>query len=73
MRKGLVSGPLNLIYVISWSQAFALSHATCPPLRDGLVKHAEAMVSDEDFAARATRFPLNPPITKVGLCTLESS
>src|SRR5690606_18504800 len=31
---------------------------------DGLKAHAEARVSDREFAAAARRFPINPPTSK---------
>ena len=49
---------------VLWRQKEQFSDGVGYDWVDGLAKHADAMVSDEKFEARATRFPLNPPTTK---------
>jgi len=49
---------------VLWRQKEQFSDGVGYDWVDGLVKHAEEMVSDADFETRATRFPLNPPQTK---------
>ena len=49
---------------VLWRQKEQFSDGVGYDWVDGLAAHAEAMVSDEKFAARAERFPLHPPTTK---------
>ncbi|MCI4566816.1 asparagine synthase B [Lysobacter sp. CFH 32150] len=49
---------------ILWRQKEQFSDGVGYGWIDGLKAHAEAHVSDHDFAAAAERFPINPPQTK---------
>ncbi len=49
---------------ILWRQKEQFSDGVGYGWIDGLKAHAEAQVSAADFAAAATRFPINPPMTK---------
>lgn len=49
---------------ILWRQKEQFSDGVGYGWIDGLKAHAEAHVSDADFAAAAQRFPINPPQTK---------
>jgi asparagine synthase (glutamine-hydrolysing) len=49
---------------VLWRQKEQFSDGVGYDWVDGLMKHAEEMVSDEEFEQRAVRFPLNPPVTK---------
>ena len=49
---------------ILWRQKEQFSDGVGYGWIDGLKAHAEAQVSDADFAAAAQRFPINPPQTK---------
>ena len=49
---------------ILWRQKEQFSDGVGYGWIDGLKAHAEAHVSDEDFAAAGQRFPVNPPQTK---------
>ena len=49
---------------ILWRQKEQFSDGVGYGWIDGLKAHAEAQVSDADFAAAATRFPINPPQTR---------
>jgi asparagine synthase (glutamine-hydrolysing) len=49
---------------ILWRQKEQFSDGVGYGWIDGLKAHAEASVTDADFAAAAARFPLNPPQTK---------
>lgn len=49
---------------ILWRQKEQFSDGVGYGWIDGLKAHAEAQVSDADFAAAAERFPVNPPATK---------
>jgi asparagine synthase (glutamine-hydrolysing) len=49
---------------ILWRQKEQFSDGVGYGWIDGLKAHAEAHVSDADFAAAAERFPVNPPQTK---------
>lgn len=49
---------------ILWRQKEQFSDGVGYGWIDGLKAHAEAQVSDADFAAAETRFPVNPPQTK---------
>lgn len=51
---------------ILWRQKEQFSDGVGYGWIDGLKAHAEAQVSDREFAAAAKRFPLNPPTTKEG-------
>jgi asparagine synthase (glutamine-hydrolysing) len=49
---------------ILWRQKEQFSDGVGYGWIDGLKTHAEAHVSDREFAAAASRFPINPPQTK---------
>ena len=49
---------------ILWRQKEQFSDGVGYGWIDGLKAHAEAQVSDREFAAAAKRFPINPPATK---------
>ncbi len=49
---------------ILWRQKEQFSDGVGYGWIDGLKAHAEALVSDDDFAAAEMRFPINPPQTK---------
>ena len=49
---------------ILWRQKEQFSDGVGYGWIDGLKAHAEAHVSDHDFAVAAERFPINPPLTK---------
>ena len=49
---------------ILWRQKEQFSDGVGYGWIDGLKAHAEALVSDAEFAAAAERFPINPPQTK---------
>ena len=49
---------------ILWRQKEQFSDGVGYGWIDGLKAHAEAQVSDREFAAAAKRFPINPPTTK---------
>ena len=49
---------------VLWRQKEQFSDGVGYDWVDGLQKYADKMVSDEQFATRETRFPLNPPTTK---------
>jgi asparagine synthase (glutamine-hydrolysing) len=49
---------------VLWRQKEQFSDGVGYDWVDGLKAHAEAEVSDADFAQRATRFPFNPPENK---------
>ena len=49
---------------ILWRQKEQFSDGVGYGWIDGLKAHAEAQVSDREFAAAAKRFPVNPPTTK---------
>lgn len=49
---------------ILWRQKEQFSDGVGYGWIDGLKAHAEAQVSDREFAAAASRFPINPPQTK---------
>ncbi|HPG94431.1 MAG TPA: asparagine synthase B [Dokdonella sp.] len=51
---------------ILWRQKEQFSDGVGYGWIDGLKAHAEAQVSDREFAAASKRFPLNPPATKEG-------
>ncbi|MGB0134841.1 asparagine synthase B, partial [Dokdonella sp.] len=51
---------------ILWRQKEQFSDGVGYGWIDGLKVHAEAQVSDREFAAAAKRFPVNPPATKEG-------
>jgi len=49
---------------VLWRQKEQFSDGVGYDWVDGLAKYADAVVSDEDFANAATRFPLSPPLSK---------
>ena len=49
---------------VLWRQKEQFSDGVGYDWVDGLAQHAEEMVSDAEFANRASRFPLHPPVTK---------
>jgi asparagine synthase (glutamine-hydrolysing) len=49
---------------VLWRQKEQFSDGVGYDWVDGLQNYADKMVSDEQFATRETRFPLNPPTTK---------
>ena len=53
---------------ILWRQKEQFSDGVGYGWIDGLKAHAEAHVSDREFAAAARRFPVNPPQTKEAYC-----
>jgi asparagine synthase (glutamine-hydrolysing) len=69
-RKGIEKGILREAFEgalpeeILWRQKEQFSDGVGYGWIDGLKAHAEAMVSDREFAAAAARFPLNTPATK---------
>ncbi|SEV88156.1 asparagine synthase B [Luteibacter sp. 329MFSha] len=69
-RKGIEKGILREAFEgvlpdeILWRQKEQFSDGVGYGWIDGLKAHAEAMVSDREFAAAASRFPLNTPATK---------
>ncbi|MDR6936159.1 asparagine synthase B [Luteibacter sp. 3190] len=69
-RKGIEKGVLREAFEgvlpdeILWRQKEQFSDGVGYGWIDGLKAHAEAMVSDREFAAAASRFPLNTPATK---------
>jgi len=69
-RKGIEKGILREAFEgalpeeILWRQKEQFSDGVGYGWIDGLKAHAEAMVSDREFAAAAARFPHNTPATK---------
>ncbi|MET0934975.1 MAG: asparagine synthase B [Luteibacter sp.] len=69
-RKGIEKGILREAFEgtlpaeILWRQKEQFSDGVGYGWIDGLKAHAEAMVSDREFAAAASRFPHNTPATK---------
>ncbi|KJV37123.1 asparagine synthase B [Luteibacter yeojuensis] len=69
-RKGIEKGILREAFEgalpdsILWRQKEQFSDGVGYGWIDGLKAHAEAMVSDREFAAAAARFPVNTPATK---------
>lgn len=69
-RKGIEKGILREAFEgalpesILWRQKEQFSDGVGYGWIDGLKAHAEAAVSDREFAAAAARFPTNPPATK---------
>jgi asparagine synthase (glutamine-hydrolysing) len=51
---------------VAWRQKEQFSDGVGYGWIDALRDHAEARVSDEELAGAATRFPVNPPLTKEG-------
>ena len=66
MEKGILRQAFDghLPESILWRQKEQFSDGVGYGWIDGLKAHAEAQVSDADFAAAAQRFPINPPQTK---------
>jgi len=69
-RKGIEKGILREAFEgalppsILWRQKEQFSDGVGYGWIDGLKAHAEAMVTDREFAAAAARFPFNTPATK---------
>ena len=69
-RRGIEKGILREAFEgvlpdeILWRQKEQFSDGVGYGWIDGLKAHAEAMVSDREFAAAASRFPFNTPATK---------
>jgi asparagine synthase (glutamine-hydrolysing) len=66
MEKGVLREAFEgyLPHEILWRQKEQFSDGVGYGWIDGLKAHAEAHVSDADFALAAQRFPINPPQTK---------